>query len=234
MVEVGGNPGVILANGNIMKMMEDDTLFNSPEFQKRLQLNKEATLLELQFSEMILHVIDQIEKESDEDPLNDKDLWPTVSPLDMKMFLKADVSVNGVSGNSPIFILESVTGKVGQTLHNFNIFEVSQLAECTKAEFSHIIKQSKLPPNELEYALQDAKSVMDILALEKPKTPESTPRNPWGNLAQVGDLLQIKENSKKFANMMGHLSPKNITASIVGALSNNRTDDEDINSFEAI
>jgi len=235
MVEVGDNPGIVLANGNIMKI-EDDAILNSPEFKKRLQLNKEETQREIQFSEMILHVIEQIEKESGEDPLNDKELWPAVSPLDMKKFLKADVNATGVSENSPIFILDSVTGKVGQILHNFNIFEISQLASCTKVELSHIIKQSNLPPHELEFALQDAKSVMDILALEKSKVKEPTTTttwNSWGNLAQVGDLLQIKENSKKFANIMGHLSPKNITATIVGALSNNHPDnDDDIDSFE--
>jgi len=232
MVEVGDNSQVVLANGNIMKIIEEDTILNSPEFKKKLQMNKEETQREIQFSELILHVIEQIEKEAEEDPLNDKDLWPAVSPLDMKKFLKADVNVTGVSENSPIFILDSVNGKIGQTLHNFNIFEISQLAACTKVELSHMIKQSNLPPNELEFALQDARSVMDILALEKNKVKEPTTWNSWGNLTQVGDLLHIKENSKKFATMMGQLSPKNITASIVGALTNNHSENEDIDSFE--
>jgi len=234
MIQVGDTTQQLLANGNIMRIPKEEVLLTSPELIKKLQLNKEESLREIQFSELIMHVLEQIEKESDEDPFNDKDLWPEVSPLDMKKFLKADVNVTGVSGSSPIFILDSVNSKIGQTLHNFNIFEISQLAACTKVELSYILKQTKnLPSQELEFALQDAKSVMDILDLEKKtKAKEVTTWNAWGNLSQVGDLLQIKENSKKFANMMGHLSPKNITASIAGVLSNNHSDNDDIDSFE--
>jgi len=228
------NSGLVLANGNIMKgPKEEELILDSPELKKRIQRNQEETMREKQFGDMIVHVIEQIEKESrEEDTYNEQDLWPAISPLDMKRFLKGDVNVSGVTGSSPIFILDSVNSKVGQTLHDFNIFEISQLASCTKLELRHMIKQSNVPAHEVEFALQDAKSVMDILAIEKPKAKEQTTWNSWGNLTQVGDLLQIKENSKKFANMMGHLSPKSITTSIVGAFSRNQQPGEDIDSFE--
>lgn len=229
MLEVGNNTEVLLANGNRMKGKEEDLLLDSPELKKRLQATKEEVLREKQFGELIMHVIDQIEKESEDDPFNDKDLWPTVSLLDMKKFLKGDVHVTGVSENSPIHVLDSVNGKVGQALHNFNIYEISQLASCTKVELSHMIKQANLPPYELEYALQDAKGVMDILESEKNKPKET---NAWNSWTQMGDLLQIKESSKKIANMMG--SAKSFTASLVGVLKNNRSDDDDIDSFEEI
>jgi len=239
MLEAIDSPEVLLANGNWMKGADKDHytfLLKSHDLKQKLQEHKEASIREKQFCELILHVIEQIDKECEDLP-DDRDLWTGVSLLDMKKFLKADVSVTGVSENSPIFILESVHGKVGQILHNFNIYEICQLAACTKVEFSHIAKQvSAHQVNDLEFALQDAKSIMEILSAEKEhKAKEPTNAwNSWGNLTQVSNLLQIKENSQKIANFMGVLSTKHITTSILDALTGQPREEEDIDSFETI
>jgi len=239
MLEAIDNPEVLLANGNWMKGADKDQytfLLDSPDLKQKLQEHKEVSTREKQFCELILHVIEQIDKECGDLP-DDRDLWPEFSLLDMKKFLKADVSVPGVSENSPVFVLESVHGKVGQVLHNFNIYEICQLAACTRVEFSHIIKQAPtVQANDLELVLQDAKSVMNILSVQKEhRAKESTGAwNSWGNLAQVSNLLQIKESSQKIANFMGVLAPKLITTSIMDAFTSQPHDEEDIDSFETI
>jgi len=230
--------GVLLANGNRMKGVGADfeLLLESPELQKRVQEYNDLSKREKQFSELILHVIEQIEKENSEELPTHTDLWPEISMLDMKKFLKADVSVPGVSENSPIFVLDCVNGKVGQTLHNFNVYEISQLAACTKVEISHMFKQAKgIFPGELEVATQDAKSIMGILSVKKEqKVKEANSWNSWGSLSQVSNLLQIKENGQKFANLMETLSPKHLTTSIVDVFTSAIQEDDDINSFEEI
>jgi len=236
---------VLLANGNRMKSVDYNKLkepmfvLNSPEVKRRLQDTKEEILREKQFGELILHVLEKIQKESSED-FDNKGMWSDVSPLDMKRFLKGEVHVSGVSDNSPIFILESVNAAVGQILHNFNIFEIWQLAACTKVELNHIIKQAKdVESSDLEFAAQDAKGVMDILSAvakdTKMKEESSSPWGTWGNLSQVTDLLHIKENSKKIANMMGNFSPKGITASIVDVFAPPvPSEGDDIDTFQEI
>jgi len=211
---------VLLANGNRMKGVDYNQLkeptfsLNSPEVRRRLQDHKEAILREKQFSELILHVLAKIQKETED--VDDNTLRPEVSLLDMKRFLRGDVKVAGVSENSPIFILESVSSAVGQVLHNCNIFELWQLAACTKTELAHIIKHAKgVQGSDLEFAAQDAKSVMDILsavARDAKAKEDASPWSTWGNFSQVTDLLNIKENTKK---IMDNLSSKGITASIV-------------------
>jgi len=242
MLEALDTKEVLLANGNWMKIDKDTTtsFLDSPSLAKVLQEHKELSRLELQFGDMILHVIEQIEKESEQLP-SEKELWPEVSLLDMKKYLKTDVGVPGVTESSPIFVLESVHPKLGQVLHNFNVFEIGQLAGCTKVELNHIIKQApqSIPPSDFEFAQQDAKSVMKILAdAEEHKTKEQPNAlgawNSWGNLTQVSNLLHIKENSQKIANFMGVLSPKQITASIMDAFNGQPRDGEDINSFETL
>jgi len=233
---------VLLANGNWMKGEDDQKnypyLLDSHDLQKILEEHKELNRLELQFGELILHVIEQIDKESDES--SDKELWPEFSLLDMKKYLKADVSVPGVSENSPIFVLESVYSKLGQALHNFNIYELCQLAACTKVELSHLIKQTpNIRASDFELAQQDAKSIMNIIASEgKHKAKEQgvvNAWNSWGNLAQVSNLFQMKENGQKIASFMGALSPKHITTSFMDAFGSQAgEDEEDFDSFEKI
>ena len=99
-----------------------------------------------------------------------------------------------VSGSNIIGV--GVYGKLGQIFHNFNIFEICQLAGCTKVELIHLVKQApKIPAGDFELALQDAKSVMDILAFEneqKAKEPTALNTwNSWGGLTQVSNLLRI-------------------------------------------
>lgn len=242
MLEALDTKEVLLANGNWMKTDKDTTtsFLDSPSLDKVLQEHKELSKLEIQFAEMIMHVIEQIEKES-EPVLSEKDLWPDVSLLDMKKYLKTDVSVTGVTDSSPIFVLESVYPKLGQVLHNFNMYEIGQLAACTKVELSHIIKQAPrtIPSYDFEFALEDAKSVMKILSVvEEHKAKEQHNAlgawNSWGNLTQVSNLLHIKENSQKIANFMGVIAPKHITASIMGTFTSQNHDDEDIDSFQTL
>jgi len=235
------NTEVLLANGNWMKGKDDQRnypyLLDSPDLQKIIEDHKELNKLELQFGEMIMHVIEQIEKESEALP-SAKELWPEVSMLDMKKYLKGDVSVTGVSENSPVFVLDSVYSKLGQVLHNSNIYELYQLAACTKVELSHFIKQApRIKPSDFQFALQDARSVMKILQSEKDhkaKEPSVNAWNSWGNLTQVSNLFQIKENTQKITSFMEILSPKHITASFMDALGVQAREDEDINSFETL
>lgn len=234
---------VLLANGNWMKIDQANapsSFLDSPILTNVLKEHKELSRLEIQFADMILHVIDQIEKESEPLP-SEKELWPEVSLLDMKKYLKADVGVVGVTESSPIFILESVPAKLGQVLHSFNVYEIGQLAACTKVELNHIIKQAprNVPPGDFELAQQDAKSVTKILEVAAGQKTKEQPNalgawNSWGNLTQVSNILHIKENSQKIANFMGVLAPKHITASIMDAFNGQTRDDDDINSFEKL
>jgi len=238
---------VVLANGNRMKnvdylkIKEPAFYLNSPEVRRKLQEHKEDLIREKQFAELVLHVLEKIQKESNDEfnekIFDEKMFWPEVCLLDMKKFLNEDVSVCGVSENSPIFVLDSVTSKVGQVLHNFNIFEIGQLAACTRAELNHIIKQAReVQSTDLEFAVHDAKSVVNILssvANEAKKSKEETTWGSWG-LAQVTDMLHIKDNSKKIANIVGSLSPKHITASIVEVFAGPNLDGDDIGSFQEI
>lgn len=237
-MEVIDSREVLLANGNKMKGVSTPSVFelDSVEVQKRLQEHKEEAKREKQFCELIMHVIEKIEQESAEDEGFNNEPWPEISLLDMKKFIKSEISVGGVSENSPIIILESVSSNVGQTLHNFNIFELSQLVACTKAELNHIIKQAKgVPASDLEFAYQDAKSVVSILStVSKEKDKETSSWNSWGGLSQVSNLLHIKENSKKIANLMETLSTKGITASFVDAFASQNPEDEDIETFHEV
>jgi len=230
-----------LANGNKIKGMDhlkDNIILSSPEVCQRLQDYKEELIREKQFSDLIMHVIEKIEKESEQSL--DRELWPEVSLLDMKRYLKEDISVSGVSESSPIFILESVDNKIGNILHHFNIFEIGQLAECTKVEIDNIANQAKsLQSSDIEFAVQDAKSTLKILsAVEKSHTEKDykgSSWNSWGNIAQVSNLLQIKQNTKKIASL---LNPKTFGASLVdvfvGHEQGNDEDWEDIETFQAI
>jgi hypothetical protein len=241
MLESLDNPEVLLANGNWMKGKDDQRnfpyLLDSPDLQQIIEDHKELNKLELQFGEMILHVIEQIEKESEPLP-SEKDLWPEISLLDMKRYLKTDVGVTGVSENSPVFVLDSVYSKLGQVLHNFNIYELCQLAACTKSELNHLIKQApRIKPSDFEFAVQDAQSVMKIIQSEKDhkiKEPSANAWNSWGNLSQVSNMFQIKENTQKIASFMENLTPKHLTASFMDAFGGQPRDDEDIDSFETI
>jgi len=241
MLESLDNSEVLLANGNWMKgadyQMTYPHVLDSSDLKKILEEHKELNKLELQFGELILHVIDQIEKESEALP-SGKELWPENSMLDMKKYLKSDISVPGVSENSPIFVLESVYGKLGQAFHNFNIYDLGQLAACTKVELAHLIKQvPAIKPCDFEFALQDARSVISILKSEKEHkvkdSPTANPWNSWGSLAQVSNIFQIKENTQKITSFMEVLAPKNLTASVMGAFGAVR-DEEDIESFEPL
>jgi hypothetical protein len=235
----------VLANGNRMNGADYygdrdayAKLMDSAEMKNIMNEYKDVGRREQQFGDLILHVIEQIEKECDEPP-SERDHWPEFSLLDMKKFLKGDVNVPAVSENSPVFVLESVNGKVGQTLHNFNIYEICQLAACTKTELNNIIRQaSGVLAADLETALQDAKCIMNILSeKEQAKVKEApTVWNPWGinNLAQVSNLLHIKENGQKFASFMGAINPKNITNSIKGAFVGQNYEGENIDEFEEL
>jgi len=239
MLESLDNTEVRLANGNWMKGADDQKnypyLLDSPDLQKILEEHKEINRLELQFGELILHVIEQIERESEALP-SDNELWPECSLLDMKKYLKADVSVLGVSENSPIFVLESIYSKLGQAFHNFNIYELCQLAACTKVELNHLVKQTPgIKASEFELAQQDAKSVMKIIVNNKEhKAKEQVAPNSWsswGNFTQVSNLFQIKENSQKIASFMEALSPKHIIDALGGQP---HEAEEDLDSFEKL
>jgi len=232
---------LFLANGNKIKEMEqvkDNVIFNSPELCKRLQDYKEELVREKQFGDLIMHVIEKIEKDSEQH--SDKDLWPEFSLLDMKRYIKEGISVSGVSENSPVFVLESVDNRIGNTLHNFNIFEICQLAECTKVEIDNIANQAKsLQSSDIESAVQDAKSTLKIISStekeqQAAKESNKSSWNSWGNLAQVSNLLHIKKNTKKIANM---LNPKTIGSSLVEVFVGHDQDSEemeDLDTFQAI
>jgi len=227
-----------LANGNKIKggmdHLKDNIILSSPEVCQRLQDYKEELIREKQFSDLILHVIEKIEKDAEESL---EDLWSEVSLLDMKRYLKEGISVAGVSESSPIIILESVDNKICNTLHNFNIFEISQLAECTKVEIDNIASQVKsLQSSDIEYAVQDAKSTLKILsAIQKDgEDNKGSSWNSWGNITQVSNLLQIKKNTKKIASM---LNPKTFGASLVDVFVGHEgqdTEELEDDSFQAI
>jgi len=234
---VSDQQSLFLANGNKIKQMEpskDNIILNSPELCKRLQDYKEELVREKQFSDLIIHVIEKIEKEGEQS--SDNDLWPEFSLLDMKRYIKEGISVSGVSESSPVFVLESVDSKIGNTLHNFNIFEICQLAECTKVEIDNIANQANsLQSSDIESAVQDAKNTLRILSIaEKDAGKDKKSWSSWGNITQVSNLLHIRQNTKKIASL---LNPKSIGSSLVEVFVGHEQDSEDfedLDSFQAI
>lgn len=251
MTEIVGNPEThFLANGNIKQVMPQSKKYNSdssittmplvnpPLAQSRLSEIAEEKMREKQFCEMILHVIDKIEQESEEDPVNNEELMSETSLWDLKSFLKSHISVSGVSEHSSIVILESVNIKLTSMFHDFNLFDIGHLAACTKIEADFIAARAmNVPASDILLAVEDAKSVIKILRAVRKEVKEEKKdaKNSWMNLSQMTKLLHIKSPSKKVVDMMGHLSPKNIRTSLVDVfVGQSSREDEDIDSFHAM
>jgi len=247
MTEIVGNPEtLLLANGNFVHIMKknnsDKSISTMPlvspplaQSSRQSELEEERTR-ERQFCDMILHVIDKIEKESEEDPINNEELMSEASLWDLKSFLKAHVQVAGVSESSPIVILETVNTKLSNVFQDFNVFDIGQLAACTKVETDYIAARAQnVFACDVQLAVEDAKSVMKILSAvhRDGKEEKKDAKNSWVNLSQMTNLLHIKSPSKKFAGVMGHLSPKNLRSSFVDVFvgQSAREDEEDIDSF---
>jgi len=256
MTEIIENPETLLlgskftlANGNIIQFMPQSKKSNSdsihsmlvspPLAHSRLSEMEEERMREKQFCDMIMHVIDKIEKEGEEDSVKNEELMSETSLWDLKSFLKAHINVSGVSEDSPIVVLESVNTKLTNVFHDSNLFDIGRLAACTKVEIDFIASRTKnVLASDVLVAVEDAKSVMKILRAvhydEKEERKEAK-IHPWMHLSQVTNLLHIKSPSKKFAGMMGQLSPKNIGTSIVDIfVGQSAREDEDIDSFHAM
>jgi len=252
MTEIVENPPQtrILANGNIEQIMPQSKKNNSdksittmppvslPLAKSRLSELEEERVREKQFCDMILHVLDKIEQDSEEDNVNNEELLSETSLWDLKSFLKGHINVAGVGENSSIVILESVNTKLTSMFHDSNVFDIGQLAACTKVEADFIASRTKtVLASDVQLAVEDAKSVMTILhALNRAgKEEKKDAKNSWMNLSQMTNILNIKSPSKKFIGMMGTLSPKNIGTSIVDVfVGQSPREDEDIESFQTI
>jgi len=245
---------ILLANGNIKKVMKKNNSDSTPNNKmlvtpsvSKPSAMEEERIREKQFCDMIMHVIDRIEKESEEDPVDNEELMSEASLWDLKSYLKSSVGVSGVSETSPIVILETVNSKLATMFHEYNLFHIGRLAACTKVEADFIAARAattltttknnnNVAPCDVLLAIEDAKSVVKILNAvhNKGDGKEDTKKdskNPW-NLSQMTNLLHIKNSSKKF---MGQLSPKSIRSSIVDVfVGQSSREDEDIDSFQAI
>lgn len=223
----------LFANGNVRGGMadhmasKDAALLNTPEVTKVLKEEQDYLTRELQFYDIVSHVLEKIENETqDEFAEDEKDLWPEVSLLDMKLYLKSKVYTSNVSENSPIFVLDAVSTKLGRLLHTADIYDIRQLAACSDAEIDDIVAHMKSAQrSDIEFAVQDARDVLRILVTEKARQ-----KGAWDNLSTFAEL-NLKENTQKIAKFVWQLNPKGIVEALARPQS---VDEEDIDAFQTI